>query len=78
MLSITPGSSLYQIDVAIFDNSVVETIGYQNFSLRLSSEERSVTFTNRTTVVTIYDNDCKLLIKIMSDSFGLLQFLIVK
>ena len=60
VLTISPGTSLYPIDLAILENSVVEVNGFRSFSLFLTTTEGSVVFTNRTTVITIYDNDCKL------------------
>ena len=59
VLTISPGTSLYLVDLALYENNVVEVNGFRSFSLVLSTTEGSVVFTNRTTVINIYDNDCK-------------------
>ena len=59
LLTISPGISFYPINITIYDNTVVELTGFRRFSLNLTTVESSVMFTNRTSTITIYDNDCK-------------------
>ena len=60
-LVVTPDTTTVPVDVAIYNNdSDVEMLGFKNFTLVLSTEENSARITTETSVVIIYDDDCKL------------------
>ena len=61
-ITITPGSTSVPVTVAVYDiDSTFDAVGFKNFSLVLSTNENAARITTDTTVVIIFDNDCKLL-----------------
>jgi hypothetical protein len=60
LITITPGSTSVPVTVAVYDDPNFDAIGFKNFSLVLSTNENAARITNDTTVVVVFDNDCKL------------------
>ena len=58
---IPPGSTSVPVAITVHDNSTFDAVGFKNFSLVLSTNENAARITTDTTVVVIFDNDCKLL-----------------
>lgn len=56
---ITPGTTSVPVKVAVYDDSIVETIGFKNFSLVLSTEENAARITTDATIIVLFDDDCK-------------------
>lgn len=61
-ITIAPGSTSVPVTVAVYDDSTFDAVGFKNFSLVLSTDENAARIITDTTVVIIFDNDCKLLI----------------
>ena len=60
-LLVTPGSTSIPVDVAVYNNdSIIDDIGFKNFTLILNTEENAARITTDTTVIVIFDDDCKL------------------
>ena len=59
-LVITPGTRSAPVKVAVYDDAIVDTIGFKNFSLVLSTEENAARITTDVTIIVLFDDDCKL------------------